>query len=680
MFRPEKMSLLQCVVMDSDLLAACNFLVQRKVMHLLDRSLVHTGGREGISQAFASSEASLEQARQGLARIGAWLGTEDAFVPPFEGEIDPLKAEAEIVEGVAELQKSIDDLERRRTEMFSREGELRRLSDTLQSLEHAGVTASSLRDLRYFAGVTGVMPARFLPELRHCLKHLPFSVESRVLGGGEVSVIVMTVKEHFEALRSTLKSVFFTEVAIPDNYSASAKDALDDIEFELWCLREDEALLKQSERELRQKGAACYRRWSSMLAAHLRVLAGMRLFGKTESTTYISGWVPRSKAQGVAEDLGGLLEGRLLFDISCPEDGDGEAAAVVRSGLSAVPTKFAHPAFLRPFESLVTTYGYPEYNGVDPTFFVALTFLLLFGMMFGDVGQGFVFVLLGSFLGFKKSLRPLNDAGRLMLCVGVSSMIFGFLYGSVFGCEELIPALWLHPAEDSIKLIGSAIFCGTLILTLGIGLNIWQAILRRNWREAFFGQWGILSGVFYWTAISLFYVMVVMKGSLSFGLVVAALLVPVAGVLAGDIIWGLYSKRRAIREALEKARAEEPEEEEGLAEQLFKPVEIVLSLMTNTISFMRVGAFGMNHAVMMSVVFILAGVGGGWSGPSASGASRFSYILSVVVGNLFVMLLEGLIVFIQCLRLEYYEFFSKFFGGGGVKYDPLRVDDLNSGN
>lgn len=680
MFRPEKMSLLQCVVMDSDMMTACNFLVRRKVMHLIDRSLFHPIGKEALPGELLGAQASLEKAQGSLKKVADWLGSEadEIAFKPFEGDIAPLEAEKEITEGVAKLLEDIEELEKKRGSLEERENDLKRVSDALQSLEMAGVSADDLRKLKYFQCVTGVMPARFVPDLTKALQNIDACSEIRRLGVREVSVIVLALKEYADTLRSILKSVFFSEVEIPEKYSVETEEAMDEIELELWSIREEEAQMKGEELKLRKFARKAYARWRVMLDANLRVLAAMRLFGKTASTTYISGWVPKKQAEKVAGDLMTLLDGRLIYDISCPEDQSGEARSVVESGASQVPTKFDHPDFLKPFEPLVTTYGYPEYNGIDPTLFVAITFLILFGMMFGDVGQGLIFVLLGLFMGFNKKLKLLQDTGRLFLCVGVSAMIFGFMYGSVFGNEELIPALWLHPAEDSIKLIGSAIFTGTLILTLGILLNVWQAIIRKNWREALFGQWGLLSSVFYWTAIGLFYFLVVKKGELSVKWAVTMLIVPIAAVLVGDIVWGLVAKRKAIKEALEAARHESDEEEEGLGEQLFKPVEIILSLMTNTISFMRVGAFGMNHAVMMSVVYILAGVGGGWSGANASGASRVSYILSVIVGNLFVMLLEGLIVFIQCLRLEYYEFFSKFFGGSGVKYDPLRVDDVSN--
>ncbi|MBO4552988.1 hypothetical protein J5754_01075 [bacterium] len=676
MFRPEKMSLLQCVVLDQDMMKACNFLVRRKVMHLIDRSIFHPIGRETLSSELMGAQTSLEKAESSLRKVADWLGAEaNRAMRPFEGELAPVEASKEISEGLAALLSDIEALEEKKEDFYDREAELKRISDALQSLELAGVSASELRGLKYFECVTGTMPLRFVPELKKALKNTLSVSEIRKLGSKDVSVIVLMIKEDADTVRSVLKSVFFNEVEIPEKYSVETVEAMDEIELELWMIREEEALLKKEELSLRSKARKLYARWKVMLGAHLRVLEAMKLFGKTASTTYISGWVPKKVAERIAEELSALLEGRLIYDISCPEDAEGEASSVVRSGAATVPTKFDHPSFLKPFEPLVTTYGYPEYNGIDPTLFVAITFLVLFGMMFGDVGQGLIFVLLGAFLAFNKKLAPLSDTGKLFMCVGVSAIVFGFMYGSVFGNEELIPALWLHPAEDSIKLIASAIFVGTLVLTLGILLNVWQAIMRKNWREAIFGQWGLLSSVFYWTAIALFYYMVVRKGTLSIGLAVAMLIVPVAAVLLGDIVWGLVLKRKAIKEALLAAKEEETEDE-GLAEQLFKPVEIILSLMTNTISFMRVGAFGMNHAVMMSVVYILADVGGGWSGPGASGSSKVSYIVSIIVGNIFVMLLEGLIVFIQCLRLEYYEFFSKFFGGSGVKYDPLRVDDV----
>ena len=149
MFRPEKMSLLQCVVMDSDMMTACNFLVRRKVMHLIDRSLFHPIGKEALPGELSGAQASLEKAQGSLKKVADWLGSDEIAFKPFEGDIAPLEAEKEITEGVEKLLNDIEELEKKRSDLAERENDLKRVSDALQSLEIAGVSADDLRKLKY---------------------------------------------------------------------------------------------------------------------------------------------------------------------------------------------------------------------------------------------------------------------------------------------------------------------------------------------------------------------------------------------------------------------------------------------------------------------------------------------------------------------------------------------------
>jgi len=207
------------------------------------------------------------------------------------------------------------------------------------------------------------------------------------------------------------------------------------------------------------------------------------------------------------------------------------------------------------------------------------------------------------------------------------------------------------------------------ILTLGLGLNIIQALQRKNYKEAFFGQWGVCSGVFYWMTLAVFYLSIARGTELPIALTIGALLVPIVLVVVGDIMYQRWFGAPSDEEHA-------GDDEHSVAETVFKPVEIVLGFATHTISFVRVGAFALNHAALMMVVFILARMGGSFSGADATFTTRVSFVMFAIVGNIFVMLLEGLVVFIQCLRLEYYEFFSKFFAGDGIRYEPLQVEDV----
>ena len=239
----------------------------------------------------------------------------------------------------------------------------------------------------------------------------------------------------------------------------------------------------------------------------------------------------------------------------------------------------------------------------------------------------------------------------MLLWCGLAGMVFGALYGSVFGMvETIIPALWVRPLENPVALIRVGIFVGIVCVTLGLVLNIVQGIKRRDWRETFFGQWGFLSMIFYYSALPLAWAFVTGR-ELPVGAVaiVLLLILPLVGIVVGGKLTARFTKKKG-------------EEHEGIMELIFRPLEMMIGLLTHTVSFVRAAAFGLSHAALLSAVYITADTLGGVVGVREA---------NIVLGNILVIALEGLIVFIQCMRLEYYEFFSKFFLDQGRRYEPL---------
>jgi len=276
--------------------------------------------------------------------------------------------------------------------------------------------------------------------------------------------------------------------------------------------------------------------------------------------------------------------------------------------------------------------------------------------MFGDVGHGLLLVLIGAMLALFPRFKGSGVAsiGELLIFAGTSSTLFGFLFGSVFGVEHWLRALWMRPVENIMPFLLTTIFLGIGILSLGIILGIVQALLRGYFREALFGQWGLFSGVFYWGCLGLLGIS--LRGGKVNGILAATILiVPILLVMFGDL---------AV-EALSRKRRQGDRSEHGvdLVEAVFKPIEMVMGYLTNTVSYVRVGAFGLNHAALCGAVFLIADF-------LPNQKAKLSVIIE---GNIFVIALEALVVLIQCLRLEYYEFFSKFFSGDGVKFEPLSL-------
>ncbi len=329
------------------------------------------------------------------------------------------------------------------------------------------------------------------------------------------------------------------------------------------------------------------------------------------------------------------------------------------------PVKLKNKFFFRPFEYYTEMYGLPNASEIDPSWFIALTYTLLFGIMFADVGHGIMLLIVAIYM-YKKLKMPL---GALLIPCSISSTIFGFIFGSVFGFEELLTPVYkalfglkekpidVMEGNTTMMLIFGAVGIGVVLLIIAMILNIVSCFKRGDTGGALFGVNGVAGLVFYVSLIV----------GLVCSLVLGIQLMNTAYVL-GLIVLPLILI--FFREPLSKLIKGERKIFEGgigsfIVDNLFEMFEVALSYVTNTMSFLRVGAFILVHAGMMKVVFVLAGMFG-----------PVGYTITIIVGNILVMALEALLVGIQVLRLEYYEMFSRFYIGDGRKYEPVTVKDI----
>lgn len=324
------------------------------------------------------------------------------------------------------------------------------------------------------------------------------------------------------------------------------------------------------------------------------------------------------------------------------------------------PTVLKNNWFAKPFELFVEMYGLPHYGEFDPTLFLSLTYSLLFGIMFGDLGQGFLLLLIGTYL-FKKTGGAL---WAIVQRISLSSMFFGLIFGSVFGYEHLLDplfhALGFHekPIEVmsnafTMPLLLSAVALGAVLILSSIIINTVLKFKHKHYGEAFFSQNGLAGIIFYGS--------IILGVALEFGLGIKVVNPLTLGLFIVTPLL-LILLHIPLGKLIEKMHYHPHEGWGGfLVESIFELLEVVLSFMTNTMSFLRVGGFVLSHAGMMLVVMTLRDM---------TGNAGF---IVVILGNLFVMALEGLIVGIQTLRLEYYEMFSRYFEGGGKKYIPTTL-------
>ncbi len=257
--------------------------------------------------------------------------------------------------------------------------------------------------------------------------------------------------------------------------------------------------------------------------------------------------------------------------------------------------------------------------------------------MFGDVGHGALFVLTGFLIR-----RRYPQVQVLLTYAGIFSMLFGLLYGSVFGYEHLIPALWISPLEDPVRMLEVAFAWGVLFIIAGTLMRIRNDLVEGLWQQALFDSHG-LAGLLLYLALLAAGWYWVEKGTVTTAHQLA-LLLPLLAMLG----W----KWRQMQA---------PPGEKALV-VLIEGFETFMNYISNSLSFLRVAAFGLNHVALALAVFALANM-----------MHTTGHWITVILGNLFIVILEGAIVVIQVLRLEYYEGFSRFFRGDGRPFEPMQL-------
>lgn len=437
-----------------------------------------------------------------------------------------------------------------------------------------------------------------------------------------------------DKIDNILSSLYFERVRISGKAKGYPADEIVSMEMEIQRLEAEILRLKDGLRTTIETEKPEFEKNYNQ-AVYLQQAFNVRKFAAhTKETFYLTGWMPAA----AYEELAAELKTREGFTLAAEEPKEVQ-------GLKP-PTILKNNRFFKPFEAIVTMYGIPAHNEFDPTVLVALTYILMFGAMFGDVGQGAVIAAAGLYLFFGRKSR----LGWVLACVGVSSVVFGFLYGSVFGNEHLLKPVWRAPMENINQLLILAVGYGAVIIVLSIIINVINSIKARDYGRLIFDRNGLAGLIFYAGAITA--VLVALSGK-------TAVPVPlIAGILLIPLLLMLF------KEKLEKLLLKQHHEGNGgsFVEGFFEVFESVLGFLSNTISFVRVSAFALSHAGLALAVWTLYDMVGG--------AGK---IVVLIIGNLLIIGLEGLIVGIQCMRLQYYEMFSRFFSGDGREFRPVRV-------
>ena len=436
-----------------------------------------------------------------------------------------------------------------------------------------------------------------------------------------------------DALTSSLK---FTRVWIDAAPTGTPQETIREMDAQIQTAKEGIADLD------RQIAALSEQEQNTLLSAYtwLRYHKGCQDIREyaccSDNAFYLTGWVPEAEVPA--------LTAKLEADPDIPfvlDDGSNPELE------ATPPTKLKSSFMGRIFRPFLELYGLPAYDEVDPSSFMALTYCLFFGIMFGDVGQGLGVALIGALLWKFKQVW----LGKIIACCGLSGAVFGFVYGSVFGFEDVLPGFKILEGNHVMMILILSVALGIGIIMLAMCINMINGIKQHNFEKILFGPNGVVGAVFYGGLIFLMVASVTgIADVLHPGYVLPVLILPILLML--------------LKEPLSKIVAGDPSWREiKLSELLglgiFEMIETLLSYVTNTISFLRVGAYAIIHVGLMLVVHMMAGSGN---------------IVVLVLGNLFVMGFEGFLVGIQVLRLEFYELFSRFYENGGIAYTPHTID------
>jgi V/A-type H+-transporting ATPase subunit I len=347
----------------------------------------------------------------------------------------------------------------------------------------------------------------------------------------------------------------------------------------------------------------------------------------------------------------------------------GEKAIVLRKEPEEAqdpPTELKNSRFVKPFEELTKLYGLPHYDELDPTPFMAITFPILFGLMFGDIGHGLLIFVGGLtlFLLIKKN-QGIRDVCWIMTTCGIAAIVAGALYGEFFG-KELFAPLWFSPFNNVFGFLVFSLYVGVAQITFGLSLELANSLIKRNVVDA-----ALMTApkmAFYLGAVYLITVYKLNIGSWFSGPILLILVPFFFMVFAkpGFVAMSNLSSTRSVQAQTQEGLSTEAKES-SLGESLFESGDLVTRLLSNSISYTRILALLMAHWALILVTYTIAGMVGNASIPAL--------VLSGIIilgGNLFVIALEGLIVFIHTLRLHFYEWFTKFYHDGGTEFSPFK--------
>ncbi len=557
--------------------------------------------------------------------------------------------DGELIDYVNRFTGQVSELARQRSEYATRVESLDRDIEQFQHLKGLDIDLDSIMNCKTIKVRFGRLPKESFEKLR-AYNDNPYVLFFPGASDNEYYWGVYFSPLDFAAdVDRIFSSLYFERMRVPNAHGTpeeivahleeerrEAQTGLEKVQKEMAALWEKEApVCMQVYSQLRQKN----------------YYFGIRKYAARYNDKFIlTGWIPKQAEKSFRTSLD-RIDG-IEYSFERPD----------QDSHHVPPVTLHNFRLFRPFEFFVDMYGLPRYSEVDPTPFVAVTYIILFGIMFADVGQGLLVALIGWLLWKFKRMA----VGRVLIPCGFSSAVFGCVFGSVFGFEHVLDPLYhalfgleekpieVMQSSTTIMILASSVAIGVVIIAISMALNIYSCLRQKDYENGLFGPNGVAGLVFYLSII--------------IGLVCQMLLkLPVMNIAYILLLLVLPLLLMFLREPLGKLMAHDPDWKpekisEFIIQNFFELFEQLLSYLSNTMSFLRVAAFVLVHAGMMMAVFAIGGM-----------FQTVGYTVAVIVGNALVMGMECVLVVIQIMRLEFYEMFSRYYNGDGKPFQPLTL-------
>ena len=567
------------------------------------------------------------------------------YIKKCEKILDELQIEKDddywnynIINSVSEIKEKIDNINNQYTEYINKivdlekENELMQKNyDIIKNLVSVDSKIENLYNLKYMKFRYGTVPTKNLEEINKKIDNTDAIYFELKREEEYTWILYLTTEEFLGKVDSFFNVQDFERIWLPKEASGTPEEFINQIEKNI---KENLTKIDKEKEELRNlridaKEILIGAYKQLLLYENVNILKKYIVHDQN-GTFYIVLWVSKDNVENIKSILSNYKN--VDYDIF---DDDEDIQA---------PTKLKNIKIFRPFETLIKMYGVPNSKEIDPTGLVAITAFIMFGFMFGDVGHGLVIFILGLILAKRKaSLGPVLAIG------GISSIIFGVLYGSVFGKEDIIKPILISPMDNIQTMLISGIAVGSIFILIAMIFNIINGIKNKDLQKCLFDKNGI-SGFLLYGLILADVAVYFLKGQMliPINVIVIVSIILILLILFGDTISSKLEKK--------KEQAKTP-----MVEKIFEIIEMTLSFASNTISFLRLAAFAINHVGLCMAVYLLADM-----------SSGVGNIAIAIIGNIVVIALEGLIVGIQVLRLEYYELFSRFYEGNGREFKSIK--------